>query len=209
MKRLAALLFTLLLLASPFVAHAQEQESAPEQAMSHAVNEAVDEELINHQEEGHKGGLPQFNVATWPSQVFWLLVTFLFLYVFYAKAILPSLSGTIQKRTDKIQGDILTAEAMSAKAEEIRMGYEAELKKASGKVSSDTKSIEEEAKAKLAQSLADFRKRYEAETSAVETRLEQSKEAALGDMRNWPRKLQRKLQKKSQVFQLIAHKRKT
>ncbi|PZP54976.1 MAG: hypothetical protein DI586_08295 [Micavibrio aeruginosavorus] len=155
------------------------QETAPEQALEHAVDEAVVEE-VHQAHDG--GGLPQFNPETWASQIFWLAISFAFLYFFFSKFILPSLTATIEKRTDKIQGDIKAAENLSSRAEQIRLAYEAEFKMASGKATADIKAIDDEAKAKLANSLTEFRARYEAEIKTVEQRLEDSKEAVLGDM---------------------------
>lgn len=175
MRRYLAILSAYLVTTLPALA----QDTAPEQAMEHAVDESVVEEV--HQ--AHEGsGLPQFNPDTWASQIFWLAISFTFLYFFFSRFILPSLTNTIENRANKIKTDIQTAEQLSAQADQIRLGYEAELKKAAGKASSDMKIIDEEAKAKLAQSLADFRGRYETEVEAVEKRLETSKQAALIDM---------------------------
>lgn len=175
MNRLLALLSAFIVASLPAIA----QETVPEEAMEHAVNEAVVEE-VHQAHEG--GGLPQFNPDTWASQIFWLAISFAILYVFFSKFILPSLGKTIENRTNKIQNDIKAAEEISAKAEQIRMDYEAELKRAAGKASSDMKAIDEEAKAKLAKSLADFRSRYEMEVEQVESRLEKSKQDVLVDM---------------------------
>ncbi len=175
MIRLFATLSALIVTSLPSFA----QETAPEQALEHAVDEAVIEE-VHQAHEG--GGLPQFNPETWASQIFWLAISFAFLYFFFSKFILPSMTSTIEKRTNKIQADIKAAEELSSKAEQIRLGYEAEFKIASGKAAADIKSIDEEAKTKLANSLADFRSRYEAEIKSVEQRLEISKEVALSDM---------------------------
>lgn len=156
------------------------QTSAPEAALEESVEETYVEEI--HQTHEGSGGLPQFNPDSWPSQIFWLAVSFIVLYAFFAKVVLPRLGGTIEARENKIKGDILAAEELSARAESIRLGYENELKQASIKISSDMKEIDDAAKARLASSLADFRSRYEAEVASVDQRLEQSKQAALSDM---------------------------
>ena len=64
--------------------------------------------------EGQKSaGLPQMDISTFPSQLFWLVVTFLILYVFMSKYVIPSLRTTIEERKDKIIGDINEAEAVN------------------------------------------------------------------------------------------------
>ncbi len=128
------------------------------------------------------GGLPQFNTHTWPSQIFWLVVTFGFAYFFFSKLILPSMTSTLTARADKISGDIKAAEHMSHQAQLVKDNYESELKKASGKASADMKEIDEAAKAKLAASLQAFRDKSQAEISKVEQSIEKSKAVAMEDM---------------------------
>lgn len=175
-SRLSAFFVTML----PVAAYAQE--TAPEAALETSVEETYAEEI--HQTHEGSGGLPQFNPDSWPSQIFWLAVSFIILYVFFAKVVLPRLGGTIEARENKIKGDLLAAEELSARAEAIRLGYENELKQASIKISADMKEIDDAAKAKLASSLADFRARYEAEVSSVDQRLDQTKQTAMSDMQN-------------------------
>ena len=45
------------------------------------------------EDHGNSGGLPQLEFDTYPSQVFWLVITFLILYFLCAKVFLPRLGG--------------------------------------------------------------------------------------------------------------------
>ena len=155
-------------------------ENSVEKSVEPPVEGAVHEVVKTGAHEG--GGLPQFNTHTWPSQIFWLVICFGVLYIFFSKFTLPSMTGTIEARANKIEKDIKAAEQLSAQAEQVRLGYEADLKKAAAQSSSDMKQIDEEAKAKLATSLADFRTRYESEMAKVEQRLDQAKTGAMQDM---------------------------
>ena len=57
--------------------------------------------------EGQKSaGLPQMDISTFPSQLFWLIITFTVLYLFMWKFVIPRLSTTIEERQDKISNDI-------------------------------------------------------------------------------------------------------
>mgnify|MGYP000537689882 CR=1 FL=1 len=51
-------------------------------------------------------GLPQMDISTFPSQIFWLVVTFSILYMFMWKFVIPKLRITIEERRDKISNDI-------------------------------------------------------------------------------------------------------
>jgi F-type H+-transporting ATPase subunit b len=66
--------------------------------------------------EGQKSaGLPQMDISTFPSQLFWLIVTFTALYLFMWKFVIPRLSTTIEERKDKISNDINDAENLNRK----------------------------------------------------------------------------------------------
>ena len=51
-------------------------------------------------------GLPQMDITTFPSQLFWLVITFAILYIFMWRVVIPKLSTTIEERKDKISNDI-------------------------------------------------------------------------------------------------------
>ncbi len=174
MNRFFAYISALIVTSMPAMAWA---ETAPEHALEGAIEGAVHEG-----EHGGSGGLPQFNPDSWPSQAFWLVISFGAFYFFFSRIILPSMAGTINARTSKIEGDIRAAEELSARAQEIKESYESGLLQAASKATSDLKDIDEAAKAKLASALADFRTRYESEVAKVEANLDQSKNAAMNDV---------------------------
>ena len=72
-------------------------------------------------------GLPQMDISTFPSQIFWLVVTFSILYVFMWKFAIPNLRNTIEERKDKISEDINEAEKLKSEAEEILNKYESKI----------------------------------------------------------------------------------
>ena len=42
--------------------------------------------------------MPQLDVTTWPSQLFWLAITFLALYIVISRIAIPRTGGVIEKR---------------------------------------------------------------------------------------------------------------
>ena len=72
-------------------------------------------------------GLPQMDISTFPSQIFWLIVTFSILYIFMWKFVIPTLRITIEERRDKISNDINEAENLKSEAEEILNKYESKI----------------------------------------------------------------------------------
>ena len=67
------------------------------------------------------GGMPQLDPEFWISQIFWLTITFGFLYLVLSKFILPKISSNLELRKSQIQENIEAAEKQ-------REGCEAKLK---------------------------------------------------------------------------------
>lgn len=77
-----------------------------------------------------KAGLPQFDTSTFSSQIFWLAITFVILYFYFAKAALPKLSQTMEKRRATIQSDLEQADKISIDVDKTLAEYEAAMQKA-------------------------------------------------------------------------------
>jgi F-type H+-transporting ATPase subunit b len=75
------------------------------------------------QAEAHGGGLPQLNIETFPSQIFWLIVAFFALYWLMSKVALPRIAGALEERADAIASDLDRAEELKRKAEEAEAAY--------------------------------------------------------------------------------------
>ena len=64
------------------------------------------------------------DITTFPSQLFWLIITFGILYLFMWRTAIPKLRNTIEERQDKILLDINEAEKLKSEAEETLREYE-------------------------------------------------------------------------------------
>jgi F-type H+-transporting ATPase subunit b len=71
-----------------------------------------------------KGTLPQLDVATFPSQIFWLLLTFGVLYFLVSKSALPHIHEVVEKRRHRIERDLEQAERLSIEAQDAKLAYE-------------------------------------------------------------------------------------
>ncbi len=78
-------------------------------------------------------GLPQFDIATFASQITWLAITFGLLYLILAQFILPKIGGTISDRHNRIADDLDTASRHQREAEEAEIAYERVLADAKAK----------------------------------------------------------------------------
>lgn len=72
-------------------------------------------------------GLPQLDPTWYASQVFWLGVHFVLLYIIAAKLILPRVGKTIATRDAKLADDLTQARKLEGDSRAARLGYEADL----------------------------------------------------------------------------------
>ena len=66
--------------------------------------------LLNNSNSAESGGMPQLNSEFWISQVFWLIITFGFLFFILSKIILPKVSNNLENRKTQIKENIEIAE---------------------------------------------------------------------------------------------------
>ena len=74
--------------------------------------------------------MPQLNPEFFVSQLFWLIVTFSFLFFFLWKVSLPRISKVLEKRESKINNDIETAKKLQTEAEAIQNEIDRQLNSA-------------------------------------------------------------------------------
>ena len=74
--------------------------------------------------------MPQLNPEFFVSQLFWLVVTFVFLLVFLWRISLPRIGLVLEKREKKINDDIAAAKELQEKAEAIQKILEDKLRNA-------------------------------------------------------------------------------
>ncbi len=118
-------------------------------------------------------GLPQLDISTWPSQIFWLIVIFGIGYAMMAKIITPKIGTVLENRHTRLDGDLSKAREASAEAAKIRAEYEADLesarndaaafaRKAAAEAAEKAASVEGKADKKLASKVATAEKKLAA-----------------------------------------------
>ena len=70
---------------------------------------------------GGKEIFPPFQKETFPSQLFWLAITFVALYVVMARIALPQIGAIFQARRERISGDLAEAERTIAATKSAAM----------------------------------------------------------------------------------------
>ena len=74
-----------------------------------------------------EGGMPQLNFHDFPPQIIWLAISFVALYLVMSRLAIPAISGTLEKRQAKIQGDLDAAEKASEDTRALVAAYEKRL----------------------------------------------------------------------------------
>jgi F-type H+-transporting ATPase subunit b len=140
------------------------------------------EQTIQVGSEEHRKGLPQFDPTWYPSQLFWLAVCFVVLYVIFSKATLPAIGGVLENRKSLVEKDIADATRMKADAEAAQQSYEGNLAHSQAENTRLSNEAHEAAKAKAEANANEFRARAEKEVKALEGRISKAKAEAMEDM---------------------------
>lgn len=69
--------------------------------------------------------MPQFDPTSFPSQLFWLVISFLALYWIVARFAIPRIGDILEQRERVVQDDLDRAESLKAEAEQALADYEA------------------------------------------------------------------------------------
>src|SRR6266849_5060015 len=68
--------------------------------------------------------MPQLDLSTFPSQIFWLAVFFVVLYLLMTKLAIPRIERVIDERRARVEGDLDKAGQMKSEAEAVIAAYE-------------------------------------------------------------------------------------
>ena len=126
--------------------------------------------------------MPQLDVSTYLSQLFWLAVTFTFLYMLVKAVILPKVGQTLENRHRRIAEDHEMAERLQRQAREIMEQTEALLAETRARA----QTIVREEKEKVSAEIEAMRKEMEAaladRIARAEAELQAAKQAALREL---------------------------
>ena len=128
------------------------------------------------------GGLPQLDITTWPSQLFWLVVTFVIGYILISSLVAPSISSVLENRSTKISDDLETAKKAQDNAKEVYTSYEESLSEARSQAAIAAAKALEVAKAETASRDAAINKKLAASAKKAEARLSKMRDEALSSL---------------------------
>jgi len=128
--------------------------------------------------------MPQISqlAATYASQIFWLLLTFGFVFFVVGLGMVPKVQGTIDKRDASVADDLAAAEAARAAADAAEEKWRARDNAAREAAQHKQAAARSEAAAATARSLADAAETINAKVAADEARIAASTQSALAEI---------------------------
>ena len=124
----------------------------------------------------HAGSaFPPFEASTFPSQVFWLVISFAILYLLLSRLILPKLGGIIEQRKDRIASDLDEASRMKSEADEALSATETQLAKARADARGKAEKTRADIDARIAEATSAKAAEIDERLAEAEERIEQMK----------------------------------
>jgi len=126
--------------------------------------------------------VPQLNPEFYISQLFWLTISFAFLFIFLWRISLPRINSALEKRANKINEDIKIAKQYQAEAEEIQTNIDNQLTKTKLETIDLIKSANQNLQAHTAKELEKLDNSLNAKLEEASSIIEKNKANALNQI---------------------------
>ncbi len=127
--------------------------------------------------------MPQLEqLYTFPSQVFWLVVSFVALFFFLRQVALPKVTEVLDARRRKIEGDLEKASALKSDAEKVLAQYQAAIAKGREDAQALLRKVGDEAQARAAAAQDVLGQKLAAQIKGAEERIDAARNAALANI---------------------------
>lgn len=132
---------------------------------------------------GHKGAFPPFNSQTFASQLVWLAITFVLLYVIVAKLALPRVGGILAQRQKHIDDDLAQANVLKSQSDAAIAAYEKALADARARAQSIANDMREKQAAEAESRRKALEGQLNAKIAEAEKTIAATKHAAMSNVR--------------------------
>jgi F-type H+-transporting ATPase subunit b len=133
---------------------------------------------------GHDRVFPPFDKQTFPSQLLWLTVTFVALYLLMSRIALPRIGSILEQRSTRIAGDLAEAQRLKGESDAAIAAYE----KALADARSRAQALVNDARQRQAAEAEAARKALDATLNTriaeAESRIAKTKTAAMVNVRS-------------------------
>jgi len=132
----------------------------------------------------HGGGFPPFQSQNFPSQLVWLVIAFVLLYVLMAKLALPRVASIIESRQKHIDEDIAEAGKLKQQADEAVAAYEKALADARARAQSIANETRERHEAAADATRKQLEDELNTKLAGAEMSIGATKQAAMANVRS-------------------------
>ena len=127
--------------------------------------------------------MPQLDVETFPSQLFWLAVTFVVLYILMSWIGLPRLTAAIEARRQRRDEDLARAAQLKSEAEAANAAFQRSMAEARAQAQAVIKETSDRLAAEAAERQRTLAAALAEQVDEAERRIAATKQQALADVR--------------------------
>lgn len=126
--------------------------------------------------------MPQLDVTTYASQIFWLLVAFSVLYHLLTTKALPRVVEVLEARQDRIAADLDEAQRLRAEARQLLSQHERAMDEARSQAQAILQRTQLALEDQAAKRHAELEERLQRQLTEAEGRIAEAKQAALDEL---------------------------
>ena len=127
--------------------------------------------------------MPQLDISTYSSQLFWLVICFFSMLLIMSKLIIPKIQGIIDLRQKKIDDNLAQAEEFHNRAERAMEKYQDALNKATQKANQQIEKVQQELREVIESKTNEVSERLAKKVAMGEEAINKNKEAALKEVK--------------------------
>ena len=132
---------------------------------------------------GAKPAFPPFAKETFASQLVWLAITFVALYLMISRIAVPRIGGILEERAKRIEGDFAAAQRMKEESEAALAAYEKSLAEARNRAQAIGTEIRDKLHAEAEERRKALEAKLNSELADAEKQIAATKSAAMANVR--------------------------
>ena len=126
--------------------------------------------------------MPQLDFSTYTPQLIWLAITFGLLYLAMSRLVLPRIGNILQRREEKIAGDLDRAQELQREAQELAAAMEKSLAEARAKAQATARETADLVNAEMGRRQQDLGQRLARQIGDAEQRIAAARQTALANV---------------------------
>ena len=126
--------------------------------------------------------MPQLDITSYSSQIFWLVLCFFSMYFIMSKFIAPKIGETLEQRQRKIDDNLSQAEEFKTKAEASLIQYQKKIQDAAAKAEVAFENAQSELRATMNKKQEELAEKLQKQIKDSEAEIAKNKEQALKEV---------------------------